>query len=82
MLVRELIFDISATNLGSFGIQFPITIPPPATRTTSLATSDGFAASVTPEILITERPHFSLVAHLPTCSLTTQPDSNTTTPIF
>jgi hypothetical protein len=38
-----LIFKICATNVGSFGIQFPITIRPPGrvTRTISLATSNG-----------------------------------------
>ena len=47
----ELIFRICATRVGSFGIQFPITIRPPAlvTRTISFATSKGFGANIAPK---------------------------------
>src|SRR5512133_714132 len=51
----ELIFKICATNVGSFGIQFPITTRPPGlvTRTISLATSSGFGANMAPKMLTT-----------------------------
>jgi hypothetical protein len=41
-----------ATKVGSFGIQFPITIRPPGrvTRTTSLAASNGRGANIAPKI--------------------------------
>ena len=40
------------TNVGSFGIQLPITIRPPGfvTRTISLATSKGLGANMAPNI--------------------------------
>ena len=52
---EELIFKICATNVGSFGIQFPIMILPPGrvTRTISLATSNGFGANMAPKMLTT-----------------------------
>ena len=52
---EALIFRICATNVGSFGIQFPITIRPPGrvTRTISLATSNGFGANMAPKMLTT-----------------------------
>ena len=52
---EELIFKICATKVGSFGIQFPITIRPPClvTRTISLATSNGFGANMAPNMLLT-----------------------------
>ena len=51
----ELIFKICATNVGSFGIQFPMTIRPPGlvTRTISFATSNGFGANIAPKMLTT-----------------------------
>src|ERR1017187_814513 len=51
----ELIFRVCATNVGSFGIQLPITIRPPGrvTRTISLATSNGFGANMAPKMLTT-----------------------------
>src|SRR5205823_5060004 len=51
----ELVFRICATNVGSFGIQFPMTIRPPGrvTRTISLATSNGFGANMAPKMLTT-----------------------------
>src|SRR5260221_8718811 len=50
-----LIFRICATRVGSFGIQFPMTIRPPGrvTRTISLATSNGFDANIAPKMLTT-----------------------------
>jgi hypothetical protein len=41
-----------ATKVGSFGIQFPITIRPPGrvTRTISFATSNGRGANIAPKI--------------------------------
>ena len=52
---EALIFSICATNVGSFGIQFPITIRPPGrlTRTISFATSNGFGANMAPKMLTT-----------------------------
>src|SRR5262249_51397892 len=50
----ELIFSSCDTNdVGSFGIQFPITIRPPGfvTRTISQATSNGFGANMAPKIV-------------------------------
>ena len=46
---------IWATKVGSFGIQFPITIRPPGfvTRTISLATSNGLGANIAPKMLTT-----------------------------
>ena len=47
----ELIFSNCDTNdVGSFGIQFPITTRPPGfvTRTISLATSKGLGANMAP----------------------------------
>src|SRR5258708_38489328 len=49
----ELIFSNCDTNdVGSFGIQLPITIRPPGlvTRTISLATSKGLGANMAPNI--------------------------------
>src|SRR3972149_7597580 len=49
----ELIFNSCDTNeVGSFGIQLPITIRPPGfvTRTISLATSKGLGANMAPNI--------------------------------
>src|SRR3989338_4996963 len=49
----ELIFSNCETNdVGSFGIQLPITIRPPGfvTRTISLATSNGLGANMAPNI--------------------------------
>src|SRR5215475_12182506 len=50
---EALILKIWATRVGSFGIQFPITIRPPGlvTRTISLATSNGFGANIAPKML-------------------------------
>src|SRR4051794_33079825 len=48
----ELIFNNCDTNeVGSFGIQLPITIRPPGfvTRTISLATSNGRGANIAPK---------------------------------
>src|ERR1041385_358855 len=44
----ELIFSTCDTNVGSFGIQLPITMRPPGfvTRTISLATSKGLGANM------------------------------------
>src|SRR5271168_4658273 len=52
---EELIFKTCATNVGSFGIQFPIMIRPPGrvTRTISLATSNGLGANMAPKMLTT-----------------------------
>src|SRR5678815_1034341 len=46
----ELIFRSCDTNVGSLGIQFPITMLPPGlvTRTISLATSKGLGANMAP----------------------------------
>ena len=46
----ELIFSNCDTNVGSFGIQLPITMRPPGfvTRTISLATSKGLGANMAP----------------------------------
>src|SRR5436190_18450395 len=46
----ELIFNTCETNVGSFGIQFAITMRPPGlvTRTISLATSKGLGANMAP----------------------------------
>ena len=46
----ELIFSNCDTNVGSFGIQLPITMRPPGfvTRTISLATSKGLGANIAP----------------------------------
>ena len=46
----ELIFSTCATNVGSFGIQLPITMRPPGfvTRTISFATSKGLGANIAP----------------------------------
>ena len=51
----ELIFRICATNVGSLGIQFPMTIRPPGrvTRTISFATSNGLGANIAPKTLTT-----------------------------
>ena len=48
----ELILRTCDTNVGSFGIQLPITMRPPGlvTRTISLATSNGLGANMTPNI--------------------------------
>jgi len=58
----ELIFKICATKVGSFGIQFPITIRPPGrvTRTISFATSKGFGANIAPKMLTTMSNDWSL----------------------
>src|SRR5690349_14847903 len=46
----ELILSNCDTNVGSLGIQLPITIWPPGlvTRTISLATSNGLGANIAP----------------------------------
>src|ERR1700704_5687204 len=46
----ELIFSTCDTNVGSFGIQLPMTMRPPdfVTRTISLATSNGLGANMAP----------------------------------
>ena len=46
----ELIFSSCDTNVGSLGIQLPITMRPPGfvTRTISLATSKGLGANMAP----------------------------------
>src|SRR5262245_61147094 len=46
----ELIFSTCDTNVGSFGIQLPMTMRPPGfvTRTISLATSNGLGANMAP----------------------------------
>src|SRR5712675_1888832 len=49
----ELIFSSCDTkDVGSFGIQLPITIRPPGlvTRTISLATSNGLGANIAPKM--------------------------------
>src|SRR6266487_2330171 len=48
----ELIFSTCDTNVGSFGIQLPITMRPPrfVTRTISLATSKGLGANMAPKM--------------------------------
>src|SRR6185437_13073457 len=52
---EALISRIRATNVGSLGIQFPMTIRPPGrvTRTISLATSNGFGANIAPNMVTT-----------------------------
>src|SRR5258705_11106842 len=51
----ELIRRICATSVGSFGIQFPMTIRPPwrVTLTISLATSNGLGENMAPKMLTT-----------------------------
>ena len=48
----ELIFSSCDTNVGSFGIQLPITMRPPGfvTRTISFATSKGLGANMAPNM--------------------------------
>src|SRR5499427_1510217 len=51
----ELILSNCDTNVGSLGIQLPITMRPPGfvTRTISLATSKGLGANIAPNTEIT-----------------------------
>src|SRR5438477_12717202 len=51
-----LILSNCETNVGSFGIQLPMTIRPPGfvTRTISFATSKGFGANIAPKMLTTK----------------------------
>src|SRR4029453_2771110 len=57
---NELIFSNCDTNVGSFGIQLPITMRPPGfvTGTISLGTSKGLGANIEPntEMVISKEP--------------------------
>src|SRR6476659_1585227 len=58
----ELIFSSCDTNVGSLGIQLPITMRPPGfvTRTISLATSKGLGANMAPNTEIDKSNEWSL----------------------
>jgi hypothetical protein len=66
---EELIFKICATNVGSFGIQFPIMIRPPGRvmRTISLATSSSLGANIAPKMLTTRSNVWSLIRQKEWC---------------
>src|SRR5277367_4211577 len=70
----ELVFSNCDTNVGSLGIQLPMTIRPPGrvTRTISLATSKGLGANIAPKMLTTR----SKLSSLSPSRLDASPSSN------